>query len=308
MILKCLPLFIGLSFSLTSFSQCLIPNGTFENFDTINARGLSGPVTYLLPQEWLESPIANIFSRFVTGTGFFNKYTGNDANGNALLITRSHPGEFLNQNNGYIRFECNQVPDKLTGRIKFSGSSNRHLGQEDNFTMGVFFSTVMDTLTKQELQTSTFPARTHYFSTDVPMETFTHFEIDLSDFQTTGDTYSYFSILIQMEQTNNLSFQPEYATAVLDDLQFEYSTVSIEEDIEPTNLVRIYPNPVQNELFIENYLGKKMTTIEIIDQTGRTVIQPYTFPINTNSLSTGVYFLRISTERGEIHTHKFIKD
>ena len=288
----------------TGISQCAIPNGDFENFDTIDASGLTGPVTYELPQEWIENPLANIFTRFITGTGFFNKYAESDANGNALLLTRSKPGAFLNQNNGYIRFECNNVPEKLIGRVKFSGSSNRSIGQEDALTIGAFFSTVSDTLTVVEgLNLCLFPERTKYFTTETPIDTFIDFEIDLSHFIDTGVDYSYFTIMIKMKMLNNLSFDSEYATAVLDDLRFEYKgPLSIDDHI--LNEALIYPNPANNEITIESTTNLSTAKISIIDVSGRLVmntnenitnITDTKIKINITSLTQGIYFLNIKS-------------
>lgn len=207
----------------TPLVQCTIPNGDFENFDTKTVNSSEGPLTYDLPQGWTESPLTNIPSR-LNGIGFFNKYVESDANGNALLIRRSHPDVlgFIVINSGHIRFACDQVPNRLKGRVKFSASNQREAGLKDAFIIGAYPSTELDTLTTVQLYEGQLPPRAMIFRTEEPITTFTEFEIDLTEFTNTGVDYRYFTIMIKMEMLNNLSINPEYATAVLDDLRFEY--------------------------------------------------------------------------------------
>ena len=70
----------------------------------------------------------------------------------------------------------------------------------------------------------------------------------------------------------------------------------------------IYPNPVQNELFIE--LGKvQVAEIYILDLTGKvvkSVANKNTKSIDVSSLTQGVYILEVVTENGVL-TNRFIK-
>ena len=71
-------------------------------------------------------------------------------------------------------------------------------------------------------------------------------------------------------------------------------------EIKYTN-IKIYPNPVANELQIENHTGKKLS-LKIIDITGRTIIdQPLSdvkSAINLNA-SPGVYSVLVMDKMGE---------
>ncbi|MFT6137797.1 MAG: hypothetical protein ACJA0U_000093 [Salibacteraceae bacterium] len=72
--------------------------------------------------------------------------------------------------------------------------------------------------------------------------------------------------------------------------------------------ISIYPNPVQNELFIESIEGQ-ITEMAILDYAGR-VVKSIT-KLNTNSidvsdLNQGIYILKVSTENG-VSTKRFVK-
>ena len=70
--------------------------------------------------------------------------------------------------------------------------------------------------------------------------------------------------------------------------------------------VKIYPNPVQNELFIEGGKGQ----IEIIDFSGKVVkniTNSNTKSINISDLYEGIYILKLTTENG-IYTDRLIKN
>ena len=312
MISRSLILIILISSSLYSNAQCTIPNGDFENFDTINRVGLHGPLTYELPQDWIETPLANIVSRFTTGDGLFYRYTGSDAYGSALQIQRSTPGSFLSANNGYLRFACTDVPDRLTGRIKFSGSSKAGDGWEDRFTIAAFLSTVSDTLrVSDQLNQCLFPSRAKYFIAETPIDSFINFSIDLSDFQGTGENYEYFTIMTKMNLTYFPTIDWEYSIAVLDDLKLEYNTVSTFE-IENDKSPEIYPNPVRDNLYIKNNNAFKKASFQILDISGRLILEGKTMSgeiqkLNVEGLLGGVYILRLLNAEQKVLTYKFVK-
>jgi uncharacterized repeat protein (TIGR02543 family) len=74
--------------------------------------------------------------------------------------------------------------------------------------------------------------------------------------------------------------------------------------------IKIYPNPVKNELWIE--IGElTIKRVEILDLSGRVVLLP-SFGgdgggFNVSALSQGVYFARVETDKG-IVTVKFFKE
>lgn len=77
-----------------------------------------------------------------------------------------------------------------------------------------------------------------------------------------------------------------------------------------SNTVFISPNPVSSELLIAS--TTQIKNIEIIDALGKIILtQEFNYilntSINTNSLSKGVYFLRLN-DGSKIYTKKFIKE
>lgn len=85
------------------------------------------------------------------------------------------------------------------------------------------------------------------------------------------------------------------------------------ENIQDKDVVSIYPNPVDNMLFIrlsKSYLPLE-SHLEIIDPQGRVVLEK-TFTngsnlrLNVSSLNPGIYILRINNQ-GNIYTKEFVK-
>lgn len=67
--------------------------------------------------------------------------------------------------------------------------------------------------------------------------------------------------------------------------------------------IRLYPNPVSNKLFVDNFSG----TASIYDIAGKQVLsQAYNSGIDVSGFTKGVYLLKLQTENGA-STHKFIK-
>lgn len=87
----------------------------------------------------------------------------------------------------------------------------------------------------------------------------------------------------------------------------EYSFVingDICEDIaENSGQINIYPNPVKDKVFIEN-TGAPLTKVSLICISGKTLLERYIITnyteIDTHSLSSGLYMLKIETENDTI--------
>jgi hypothetical protein len=83
---------------------------------------------------------------------------------------------------------------------------------------------------------------------------------------------------------------------------------SIETIINDELQIMVYPNPVKDELRIES--GEvKIINIKIIDLTGKTYVncQLLTNSIDVSFLSSGIYFVKLETEKGSV-TKKIIKE
>ena len=79
-------------------------------------------------------------------------------------------------------------------------------------------------------------------------------------------------------------------------------------DIDIAN-IKIYPNPVKDELVIDN--GElKINNVEIHDLSGKRIVNYQLSTINSinvSNLSQGIYFVKFKTEKGTI-TKKFVKE
>jgi alpha-tubulin suppressor-like RCC1 family protein len=75
-----------------------------------------------------------------------------------------------------------------------------------------------------------------------------------------------------------------------------------------TNLI-LYPNPVENLLFIDNGNNNRIEYVKIINLYGKILFTEKEVKnfIDLSSLKTGIYILEIKTENNNINTHKLIK-
>lgn len=75
---------------------------------------------------------------------------------------------------------------------------------------------------------------------------------------------------------------------------------------------KVYPNPVNNTLFINNDINSALSKVNIVNQLGQVVLTTDTkleTGINVSELSNGIYFAQISAENNlEYKTVKFIKN
>ena len=116
-----------------------------------------------------------------------------------------------------------------------------------------------------------------------------------------------------------LEYNTEYCytvTSVLDDIESEHSekvcAKTLGENIEETTAsLRLYPNPVLDRLYIETQT--QTLTIEISDVYGKvqnlknSETQKLRNSIDVSSLKSGIYFVKINTEKGNI-VKRIIKD
>ncbi len=309
MISKYLIFLVCLSCSFYGNSQCSIPNGDFENFYEDTA-GFEPYIPFYFPDDWIESVVPNVFTRAIHGEGFYYKYDEPDANGNALQIKRGvEPIYYGAKNNGYIRFNCTEVPEKITGRYKFSGSN--YSGITDTLKIASYFKSVNDTLVTIDEHFANLPDDAVILNITETTSNFTDFELDMTSF--TGDNLEFVTIQLIMLSGSSDPLNPGISDAVLDDLQFEYNSLSNEEIELEKNPFAIYPNPAQNELYIKNKGGTKIKSLQLFDLTGRVMLHKTNMDnpvqsLNISHLAKGVYLLNLLTDEKEIHTYKIIKE
>ena len=76
------------------------------------------------------------------------------------------------------------------------------------------------------------------------------------------------------------------------------------------NGIRIYPNPVRDELTIDNVQLIMSNNVEVYDVSGKKIDNCGLSIVNSIDVSTlpaGIYFVKIETDKG-IVTKKFIKE
>ena len=78
--------------------------------------------------------------------------------------------------------------------------------------------------------------------------------------------------------------------------------------------IYIYPNPVKNNLHVQNFLSNPLETglIRIFDTKGGLLLQQRMLQrnnaVDVSRLGAGIYILKLSDSRGQItKTHKFVK-
>ena len=107
-------------------------------------------------------------------------------------------------------------------------------------------------------------------------------------------------------------------TAVCDTIESRHSeeacaTTSSGEGIEEnTSSFNIYPNPVNDKLYIETLTQTQTLTVEIYDVYGRrqvteTPSHQGNLSVDVSDLNSGIYFVKVVTKEGEV-VKRFIKD
>ena len=280
--------------TINGTSQSIIPNGSFDNWVVTD----NGGPSYNYPENWTESYVY-LLNRLSYGTGFFDKYSESDANGNALSLRRA----YSNKGVGFTRFECDDIPSKLKGRYKFSGSDN--VTETDTLVVAINFSHISDTLTLAELHGGKYHKNTVFFKTTMPQSEFTNFEIDLTSYSSSQE-YDYIAIQFMIYAGRYLN--KSVATGVIDDLEFEYNSLSVDKNpLLDNNNILIYPNPTPDYIKIESEAN--ITKVKIFDTNGKLIIsQKETKKIDISALPKGIYILNIYSKNNLIDTKRILKE
>ncbi|MBB6372187.1 T9SS type A sorting domain-containing protein [Chryseobacterium shigense] len=96
---------------------------------------------------------------------------------------------------------------------------------------------------------------------------------------------------------------------ITDTLPVYLATDDIRKDDKNTNAdIQIYPNPVTDYFSVKSKGNYRIETVKIFDASGKLIknIASINDRINVSDLSSGIYFVRIKTEKGE-HLGKIIK-
>ncbi len=85
-----------------------------------------------------------------------------------------------------------------------------------------------------------------------------------------------------------------------------HSGIGIQENLDQSFAINIYPNPAQNYINIETDANIK--AIEIFDLTGKVILhkEGYHARLNVSDIIGGVYFLKIEDMNGKVNTQKIV--
>lgn len=196
-----------------------IPNGFFEKWVEIPMTTIGGKKVIKDSLILWQESIANIVGRAMTGIGIVNKYTESDANGNAILLKRGD-GVWATEtrNSVFIQFDLKSKPKKVKGRYKFTGS-NKAI---DTLKIQVYFSDKSNVIPNSNLVSGFFPNDSREVSFTTPVDAFTDFEIDVSDFADKDYEVAHIQLLMKMGDLDLAEYGGEFSRAVIDDLKFSY--------------------------------------------------------------------------------------
>ncbi|MFB6257965.1 MAG: T9SS type A sorting domain-containing protein [Flavobacteriales bacterium] len=100
----------------------------------------------------------------------------------------------------------------------------------------------------------------------------------------------------------------------VDDLMvYEPTTTSLQKEVPSSRSLRVYPNPVRNELHVENiYKGSPHARVRLLDMTGRVVRtkaagSDRSLRMNTSDLEEGVYILEWKDQDDDSSYRRVIK-
>ncbi len=96
-------------------------------------------------------------------------------------------------------------------------------------------------------------------------------------------------------------------------VSFWSNTVLGLEDIAFSNQTFVYPNPVKNILNLKNRSNQKVVNVELFDILGKQIILKKSNALNNNTLnfknlSSGIYYIRLASDKGAISFKKIIKN
>jgi len=116
-------------------------------------------------------------------------------------------------------------------------------------------------------------------------------------------TYSY-----TITATNYIDYQSTF-TVNGDNVQLAINMVAVSADLNEISDIKLFPNPFTNEIRIsDSHKVKRVVITNIAGQKVMEVQLDGTDRINTQSLSSGVYLLRIVSHDGESAIYRMVKD
>jgi hypothetical protein len=104
------------------------------------------------------------------------------------------------------------------------------------------------------------------------------------------------------------SSDPDFAPVL--NITYGPQTTSIAEvNTALENLISLYPNPTNGQLYISNRTGNDISSIDIIDMPGKLVFstQSVLEPLDISSLTPGNYLVRVTSADGQSTVKRIVK-
>lgn len=295
--------------------QTQVPNGSFENFQTLTN---GGGFSWDMPLDWTESLVPNVFTRFAQGEGFFYKYDSTDAIGSALLMHRGRPDNpsaaNVPINSGFIRFRSDSIPSnskiKLTGRYKYYGADQNSV--VDTFKIVAYYAREQDTLGLMDLHLREYPNNAEVLTITSADTAWKNFEIDLTKFSGMHTEYMTINFILKSGVANQFAYQG-YSRAVVDDLNIiQVGNINLTEFSQNNPTFDLFPNPTADFVTIRMHSASSGVDIEIVDVFGK-VVQSRRYDsiedsvrIDIRNIEPGIYFIKVLS-KGEISTQRVLK-
>ena len=73
------------------------------------------------------------------------------------------------------------------------------------------------------------------------------------------------------------------------------------------NSIKIYPNPFQNNITVDNFSNENIIQIKIYNNLGKVVQKSTENIFATNKLASGVYFIKLEFDSGKSIFRKMIR-
>ncbi len=286
--------FFTLNFALLTFNSFAQPNGGFENWSNVNG--------YQDPDNWQTLNFLSLFSNPISAF----KATGIDKHsGNYALKIKSI---YLN-NNPVSQAIPDTIGNVFTGKIIQSPPSIK---------LGIPYTGRPE---KLEFWSKYIPVGADRGEVSIRLQKWSG---------TSSDTIAYGSIIVDNNSSYSLSqinldyystalpdtvvitFASSYRTSearvgstlFIDDVAFT-GWVGIDQPVQNTDKVKIFPNPARNNLSINVYI-EEAENIQVLDALGKVAgvckIQNYNASINTGTLAEGNYFFEIRDKQNRTLT------
>lgn len=119
------------------------------------------------------------------------------------------------------------------------------------------------------------------------------------------------AIIIVLTNSNPMDVNA-FAAVLLNVVTSHTNITAVEEEFINHSDFQLHPNPSPNQLTLSNLPAGFSGTVAIYNAMGQLIFSEKKndsqFSIQIGQLNTGIYFVQVKTDKGEIITKKFIKE